>query len=50
LNQFVAGRKHGDARAPHYFDRRQAAGREHADLARADLRSPAQQGLAARDI
>ena len=50
LDQFVAGRQHGDTRPAHDFDRGKAARREHADFARADMRSPAQQRLAARNV
>ncbi len=37
LDQFVAGRQHRDARAAHHIELGEAAGRQHADLARADL-------------
>ena len=50
LDQLIAGREHGDARAAHHVDRRKTARREHADLARADLRAAAQQRFAARDV
>jgi hypothetical protein len=50
LDQFVAGREHGDARAPHHVDGSEPARREHADFARADARAAAQQRFAARDI
>ena len=50
LDEFISGRKHGDARTADRFHRRKAAGREHADLPRADLRAPAQQGFAARNV
>ena len=43
LDQLVAGRQHGDTRPAHHLDRGQAAGRQHADLARADPRAAAQQ-------
>ena len=50
LDQLVAGREHRDARPAHDVDRRQTAGRQHADLARADLAAAAEQSLAARDV
>ena len=49
-HQFVAGREHRDARPPHDVDLGDAAGREHADLARADARAAPQHHLAARDV
>ena len=50
LNQFVSRRNHGNARLARDRDFRDAAGRAHADLARADHRAGAQQRLAARDV
>ena len=50
LDQFVAGREHGDARASHHVDGGKAACREHADLTGADARAASQQGLATRDV
>ncbi len=50
LDQFVAGREHGDARTAHHLDSGKAARREHADLARADARALAQQRFAARNV
>ena len=49
-DQLVAGREHRDLRPPHHVDRGQPAGRQHADLARADHLALAHQGLAARDV
>ena len=50
LHQFVAGRDHRNARPAGDGDVRDAAGRQHADLARADDGAGAQQRLAAGDI
>ena len=50
LHQFIAGRQHRHLRPPHHVDAAEPAGRQHADLARADTRATAQQGLAARDV
>ena len=50
LHQFVAGGDDGDARPARDGDLRDAAGRQHADLARADDGAGAQQRLAAGDI
>ena len=50
LHQFVAGREDGDARPARDGDLRDAAGRQHADLARADDGAGAQQRLAAGDV
>ena len=49
-HQLVAGREHRDLRPPHHVDLGDAAGRQHADLARADARAAPQQRLAARDV
>ncbi len=49
-HQFVAGREHGDLRPAHDIDLGDAAGGQHADLARADARAAPQQRLAARDV
>ena len=40
-HQLVAGREHRHLRPPHHVDRGEAAGRQHADLARADARARA---------
>ena len=50
LHQFVAGGDDGDARPARDGNLRDAAGRQHADLARADDGAGAQQRLAAGDI
>ena len=50
LHQFVAGGDHRDARPSRDRNLRDAAGRQHADLARADHGAGAQQILAARDV
>ena len=50
LDELVAGRQHRDAWAAHHLDRGEAAGGQHADLARADRRALAQQSFAARDV
>ena len=50
LHQFIAGREDGDARPARDGHLRDAAGRQHADLARADDGAGAQQRLAARDV
>ncbi len=50
LNQFVAGRDHGNPRLARDSHLGNAAGGEHADLARADDGPGAQQGLAARNV
>ena len=49
-HQLVAGREHRDIRLAHHLDRRDAAGRQHADLARAQPRAPPQHDLAAGDV
>ena len=50
LHQFVPGREHGNFRLANDIDGREPAGREHADLARADQCAAAKQGFATRDI
>ena len=50
LHQFIAGGDDGDARPARDAHLRDAAGRQHADLARADDGASAQQRLAAGDI
>ncbi len=50
LHQLVTGRENRHLGPPRDVDRRQAAGRQHADLARADARAAPQQGLAAGDV
>ena len=49
-DQLVAGREHADARTAEHRDGGEAAGGEHADLARADDGAAPQQGLASRDV
>ena len=49
-DQLVAGREHRRPSAAAPRRSRQAAGRQHADLARADARAAPQQRLAARDV
>ena len=50
LHQFISGRDHRDARLARHRNFSDAAGRQHADLARTDDGAGAQQGLAARDV
>ena len=48
--QLVAGGEHGDPRPAHHLDRIEAAGGQHADLARGDDGALAENGLAARHV
>ena len=50
LNEFIAGRQNGDARPARHRRLGDAAGRQHADLARPYERAGAQQNFAPRDV